>query len=42
MARGGRLGAWLAERSGKPTKPPSMAMPIAPMGDAPGTYVLMK
>ena len=35
--------AWLAERSGTPTKPPSMGnADYAPMGDAPGTYVLMK
>jgi polyhydroxyalkanoate synthase len=35
--------SWLAERSGKPTKPPSMGnADFAAMGDAPGTYVLMK
>jgi polyhydroxyalkanoate synthase len=34
---------WLAERSGKPTKPPSMGnADFAAMGDAPGTYVLQK
>ena len=34
---------WLAERSGKPAKPPSMGnADFAAMGDAPGTYVLMK
>jgi polyhydroxyalkanoate synthase len=34
---------WLAERSGKPAKPPSMGNEdFAAMGDAPGTYVLMK
>ena len=34
---------WLTERSGKPAKPPSMGnAEFAAMGDAPGTYVLMK
>ena len=34
---------WLAERSGKPAKPPSMGnAEFAAMGDAPETYVLMK
>ena len=34
---------WLAERSGKPGKPPSMGnADFAAMDDAPGTYVLMK
>lgn len=36
--------AWLAERSGKPTAPPAIGAPdagLAPIADAPGTYVLM-
>ncbi len=34
---------WISERSGKPAKPPSMGnAEFAAMGDAPGTYVLMK
>jgi polyhydroxyalkanoate synthase len=35
--------SWLTERSGKPAKPPSMGnADFEAMGDAPGTYVLMK
>jgi polyhydroxyalkanoate synthase len=35
--------SWLAERSAQPAKPPSMGnADFVPMGDAPGTYVLMK
>ncbi len=34
---------WLAQRSSVPTPPPPMGVPgTPPLGDAPGTYVLMK